>query len=118
MWKSGLKPTLIFGILHAIGVFLPVLAFAQTFEFPNPLKAQTFLDLVNAVARAVQEVALPFAVVAIIFVGFRFVSASAAGKPEAVAKARALFLWVLVGTAIIVGASILAQAVVNTVKTL
>lgn len=93
------------------------LAFAQTsYGFPNPIGSSTFADLVNNIAIAVRNIAIPFAVIAIIFVGFKFITASASGNQAELTSAKKLFVWVLIGTAIIVGASVLAQAVVNTIK--
>lgn len=109
LWKSRLYAGLLFGMLMNA-------ASAFAFKFPNPIAVDSFLGLVKAIANAVRDIAIPFAALAIIFVGFKFVAASAAGKPEQVAKARTLFLWVLIGTAIIVGASLLAEAVVNTIR--
>lgn len=112
LWKSRLCAGLIFGMLgNAASAFA-----TTTLKFPNPIAVDSFLGLVKAIANAVRDIAIPFAALAIIFVGFKFVAASAAGKPEQVAKARTLFLWVLIGTAIIVGASLLAEAVVNTIR--
>lgn len=111
-WKDALNKAIILAIL----ITAP-LASAQT-TIPNPIAAKSFLDLINAVAKAITQIGAVFAVVAIIIVGFRFVAASASGDTKSLAEVRKLFWWIFIGTAIIVGSSMLAQAVVNTIKTL
>lgn len=122
VWKNGLPALFFFAM---VAIVLPLVTNAacpgpvgNPNGFPNPICAQTFLELIQSVAKAVRLIAVPFAVIAIIIVGFRFVAAAAGGKVEEVAKARKLFLWVLIGSAIIVGATILVEAVINTIKTL
>lgn len=119
--KNGLYAVFFWAILASV---LPLVALAECppsdnpNAYPNPICANTFLELIQSVAEAARTIAVPFAVIAIIIVGFRFVAAAAGGKTEEVAKARKLFLWVLVGSAIIVGSTILVEAVINTIKTL
>lgn len=86
------------------------------FEFKNPIDVASVLDLIEVIASAIRLIATPLAVLAIIITGFRFVSAAASGKPDALAKTKSAFLWVIVGTAAIVGATFLAEMAVNTVK--
>lgn len=112
VWKDVLNKAVIFAMLM---VAFPALA--QT-TIPNPIGAKSFLDLINAVAKAITQIGAVFAVVAIIIVGFRFVAASASGDTKSLAEVRKLFWGIFIGTAIIVGSSMLAQAVVNTIKTL
>ncbi len=102
-----------------LGAITPFIAAAECppdCEFKNPVDENTFLDLLKRFAEDVRTVAVPFAVVAIIFVGFKFVTASASGNPAETAKARKLLKWVVVGSAIIVGATVLVDAVINTMK--
>lgn len=91
-------------------------ALAQT--IPNPIGAQSFLDLINALAKAITQIGGLFAVVAIVIVGFKFLAASVSGDTKSLGEARKMLWWVLIGTAIVVGSSVLAQVVVNTIKTL
>lgn len=108
--KSLLYVWVIFAMLI---VASPALALIE-----NPIGAKSFLDLINAVAKAITQIGAVFAVVAIIIVGFRFVAASASGDTKSLAEVRKLFWWIFIGTAIIVGSSMLAEVVVNTIKTL
>ncbi|QQG45615.1 MAG: TrbC/VirB2 family protein [Candidatus Sungiibacteriota bacterium] len=89
--------------------------FAQT-EIPNPIKSQDFGELVKTIARGIQTIALPLAVVAIVFAGFQMIISS--GNEAKLKEAKKTLTWVLVGTAIVVGATVLAEVMVNFAKTL
>ena len=84
----------------------------------NPIKAKSFPQLIDNIALAVQKIAFPLAIVAIIFVGFKFVISSAKGDEKGLGEAKKMFFWVVIGTAVIVGASALAEAIVEFAKTL
>lgn len=93
-------------------------AFAASFKIDNPLKAQDFPTLVEHLSTAVMKIGVPFAVAALIFGGFRFISATAAGNETKLKEARTLIIWTIVGTAVIVGGAALVYAAVNFAKTL
>ena len=84
----------------------------------NPIAAKSFPQLIQQIAKAVRLIALPLATVAIIFVGFKFVISSARGDEKGLGEAKKMFFWVIIGTAIIVGASALAEWIVKFAKTL
>lgn len=113
LWKSGLRQTLFSAIL---GLKAPW-ALAQT-AIENPIDADDFGTLVVSIAETVRDIALPLAFAALVFVGFRFVTATAAGDKEGLTAAKKMLLWVVVGTAILVGATVLAEAIVETAKKL
>lgn len=110
MWKRPLQKALILGML-AVAWFSQ----AAT-EIKNPIESNSFMALIDGLAVAVRTVAEPLAILAIVFAGFRFVSASASGNQKGVTEARNMLVWILVGTAIIVGGSYLATAVSNTIQ--
>jgi len=110
--KSRLLSAAIFVIL-GVALFVPeVLAVTII----NPVTADDFGTMIKNIAAGIRMVAVPFAVVAIIFVGFKLVASSAAGKKEEVVKAKKIIWWVVIGTAIIVGGSYMVQAVIDSVK--
>ncbi len=111
MGKSFLYSALVLAIL-----LLAAPALAVTID--NPIKANNFPDLIKQIANAVLLIAVPLAIVAIIFVGFKFVIASAKGDEKGLGDAKKMFFWVVIGTALIVGASALARWVVDFAKTL
>ena len=97
-------------------IFFAIIALAYSagaIEIQNPIQAKSFTELIKQIAKAVRTIAVPLAVVAIIFVGFKFVVSSAGGNAKGLEEARKMFIWVMVGTAIIVGASALAEAIVD-----
>ena len=63
-------------------------------------------------------IAIPFAVLAIIIAGFRFIVGGMKGNAGEIQKAKTLFFWTIIGTAIVVGAYVIAQVAVNFAKTL
>ena len=91
-------------------IFLPFLASAET--FPNPLgSTSSFAQVVQKFADLVTKIGLPIATVFLIYAGLLFVTAR--GNDEQLKKAKETFKWTIVGTAILVGASALATAVID-----
>lgn len=82
----------------------------------NPLKSCTFADLIVNVAKIVAEIGLPIAAIAIIYAGFLFVTAG--GSEEKLKKAKTTFLWSVIGTALILGAWAIAEAIKSFINTL
>lgn len=98
-------------LFYAIILALPFIAEAQ---FPNnPLRSTNFQALVRNAASIIRVVTVPFAAVAIIVVGFRFVTAVASGNAEEITKTKKILLWVIVGSAIIVGSTYISDVIVN-----
>jgi hypothetical protein len=92
---------------------LPFVVSAQI-KIENPLRRSgTFEQLITNVASIIRVVTVPLAAVAISVVGFRFVIAIASGKAEEIAKTKKILLWVVVGSAIIVGSRYIADVIVN-----
>lgn len=80
----------------------------------NPLKAETLIDLIKNVVDIIMQIGLVVAVVAIIWAGFLYVTAQ--GSEEKVKKAHSIFLWTIVGVAIILGAKVIVEVVKNFFK--
>ncbi len=84
----------------------------------NPISAAG--DLTEFVSIVLDKIVLPVgAVVAVIFIiytGFLFVIAQ--GKPEALDKAKKAFLWTSIGTAVLLGSWVIAQAINSTVASI
>lgn len=96
--------------------FFAPYAYAQ--EYDNPLKVKSIPTLVDQIAGYVLALALPIAVMVIIIVGFKFITASASGDTKGVGDAKKIFVWVLIGIAVVVGAKALSTAVVEFLKAL
>jgi hypothetical protein len=86
-------------------------------KLPNPLGGAGIADInggIQKVMNLVLMVAIPFIVIMIMYSGFLFVAAY--GEPSKITKARQTLLWTLVGTALVLGATTIGSAIVNTVK--
>lgn len=111
MWKKPLLTGLNFAILG-----LARTSVALTIE--NPIKANSFPELLQNLTRALLPLAVAFGGVALIFGGFRFITAAVSGDAKKLSEAKTMFWWILIGTAIAVGALALADAAVNFARTL
>lgn len=75
----------------------------------NPLNADSIIGLIEAIVDTVVVLGTIAAAIAIIWAGFLFVTAQ--GSEEKVSKARRIFIWTVIGVAIIVGAKIIVEVV-------
>lgn len=124
LWETSLLyATLVFGMLPSS--ILTIRAeepapTAQNIKIENPLGEQT--TTIQALLQSIISQLLPtillIAVVAIIVVGFKFVVAAVQGDSGGLQQARKNLLWVLIGTAIVVGAWTIATAAITFFKTL
>ena len=80
----------------------------------NPLRFTSIQAFINAILNIVITIGIPISVFFIVYAGFLFVTA--AGNEEKVKKARSTFLWTVVGVAILLGASLLASILKNTIN--
>lgn len=85
-------------------------------ELTNPLNSQTFAELIANIAKIVAEVGLPVAAIAIIYAGFLF--ATARGNEEQIKTAKKAFFWAIIGTALLLGAWAIAEAIKEFLGTL
>lgn len=83
---------------------------------PNPINANTFAQLVESITQIILTVGLPLAAIMIIYSGFLFVTAG--GSEEKLNKAKQSFYWAIIGAAVIIGARVIAGAVVNFAQSL
>lgn len=111
MWKNKLCLSSLFAIF--ISVNAPS---ALALMIDNPVSAEDLPTLIGNISTEIITVVLPLAVIGIVYAGFRFITASASGNPGEIEKAKKMLLWIIVGAAIVVGASVLAKAVVNFAK--
>jgi hypothetical protein len=85
---------------HAI--ISTVLAAAQAptgFNIENPVGATDLMDVIEKVTTAIRDLAIPVAVVMILWAGFNFLTA--AGNPAKITKGKQILLWTVVGLAIV-----------------
>lgn len=69
------------------------------FEIPNPITANSFIELVKGIYSFIFQISIPIAVVLIIWVGIMFLTSQ--GNEAKVKQAKQALLWIIVGLAII-----------------
>lgn len=88
-------------------------AFAVEATFSNPIKADSIAGLLADVLKFFVRVATVVCVIGIVWSGFLFVKAQ--GNDEQLAKAKRAFFFSLVGTLLMLGAEVIAQAIRKTI---
>lgn len=68
-------------------------------EFPNPIQSQKFEEILQGIADITTNVAIPFLIVAFVWVGFLF--AAARGNEEKLTKAKSALMYTVVGGAVV-----------------
>lgn len=99
-------------IIMGVSVF-PVISNAASGTLDNPLKAKSFVELINALLSIVVMIGTPIAALFFVYAGFMFVTAQ--GEPKKLETAKSMFWWTVIGTAIIVGAEIILVVLTSTV---
>ena len=97
-------------------IFISTTSVVYAENIPNPLGVSSFAELVANLANAVTKIAIPFVVVFLIYAGMLFVTAR--GDVKQLETAKKTFYWTIVGAAVVVGASALANAAVSFVQSL
>jgi hypothetical protein len=84
--------------------------------FQNPLNAKNICDALKLFLEALLTLAIPVAVLFLVYPGFLFVWAR--GKPAGLVHARRNLFYTILGIAILMGAWLLGQLVANTFNAL
>lgn len=84
------------------------------FKIKNPINVETIPQFIEIVLNAVLVMGIPIVALAIIYCGFLFVKAR--GNGEEIKKAKAAFMYTIVGAFLLLGAWVLAKAIGSTVK--
>jgi len=89
-----------------------------TFTLQNPLRSE-----INSVGALVENfveifsyIVILLAVVALIFVGFKYILYSAQGKSADIAKLHGWLFWIVIGVAVVIGARVIVKVVINTIS--
>jgi hypothetical protein len=82
----------------------------------NPLKAQSFEDLIGDMMNVVIQLGIPIIAILIMFSGFKFIEAQ--GKPTKLEEAKKSLWYVLIGTAVVLGAGTILTIIRSTVDVL
>lgn len=94
-------------------LFMPLFVLAK---LESPLKSKTFGELINKIADVIVAIGIPVAAVFIVYAGFLFVSAR--GSEEQITKAKTMLYWTIIGTMLVIGAKVIAEALQSTVLSL
>ncbi len=78
----------------------------------NPIKVDSIEAVILLAVDIAIYIGVAFAILAIIFVGFKFVYAR--GKPEEISKAREWLMWIIIGLAVLISARVMVEIVKNT----
>ncbi|HET9641661.1 MAG TPA: hypothetical protein VFP46_02335 [Candidatus Paceibacterota bacterium] len=82
----------------------------------NPLKANSFNDLLSGIEDVIINVGTVVVVLMVIYVGFMFVTAR--GEPAKISAAKQALLWTLIGALILLGAKAIQLGITKTVEAL
>ena len=85
---------------------------AQTLD--NPLEVDSIQELLLKIVEIIIEIGWYVVVIAIIYSGFLFVTAG--GKEDQIKKAKIGFFWVIIGSAILLGGTVLVELIENTIS--
>jgi len=121
--KKILPPLLSLSILMVffLALALPHLSLAQTsgtsnlsVKLVNPINTSNFQDFLAKVLHIAFLIGVPVVALFIIYSGFLFVTA--AGSPDKLKAAKKTFIGTVIGAAILLGAEVLSNALVETVR--
>ena len=104
--KHKLVNFIVFSLLFSL--FLPLICQAIVIE--NPLKAESFIDLVDIITNFIFWVGIAIGPLMIIIGGFYFLTA--AGNEEKIRTAKNIILYTVIGLAII----LLAKGLISVIK--
>lgn len=97
-------------------VYTPPESYTITERVQNPIQSVTVIELISKLFTALIYIAIPLAILALVFTGFQFVAAQ--GKEEVLTKAKKNALYVVVGLAIVLGARFIVSIIEATLSVL
>ena len=85
-------------------------------DFKNPIQAGSVCEVVKGIANFVTATGIPVLIEAIVINGFLFIAAQ--GNEQKLTNAKKMFYWIVIGTAIIMGAGVIAEIFFNFAQSL
>lgn len=82
----------------------------------NPINQKDIYGLINAIIDFIVKIGAVIVVFFIIYAGFLFVTAQ--GNEDKISKAKTTFLWTIIGSLVLLGASTLSGVICNTARDL
>ena len=89
---------------------------SQIFTLQNPLKVNSVGELIQVLIEIFSYVAILFAVLMFIYIGFQYVTNAAQGNASRIKELHNQLMWLIVGVAIVIGARVMIQIVINTLS--
>lgn len=91
---------------------------SNIFTLQNPLNKNinSVGDLIQAVIEVITYLFIIFAVLMFIYVGFQYVTNAAQGNAKKIEELHKQLLWLVVGVAVVIGARVIIQVVINTIS--
>ncbi len=110
----------ILAVVLSVFFIVPVMLFADPPGPPAPIRINNPLSeindiptLITTIVDAITTIGYYIVVIFIIYAGFKFVTAR--GNDKELGDAKNIFLWTVIGAAVLLGASILSTVIKNTV---
>lgn len=115
-----ISPTVLFAQTGSGGTGGPtgseVPSSGETIGIDNPIRFNSLDGFIFAIVEGIAQIGLYLVVIFIIYSGFLFVKAR--GNPEELKKAKAAFLYTVIGAAVLLGATLLANVIEGTITQL
>lgn len=112
--RNGLQKAAVFAIMIESAWIQAVFAATQqSSDIPNPIGTDSLTRVITNVSKAASTIALVLAPVFIVVAGIQFLLAGE--SEQKISQAKKTLWWTLIGTAIVVGADVLTNAVINTI---
>jgi len=89
---------------------------SQVFTIQNPLKVTSIGGLVQSLVEIFSYIVIIFAVLMFIYIGFQYVTNAAQGNASKIKELHSQLLWLVVGVAVVIGARVIIQIVINTLS--
>ena len=89
---------------------------SDVFTLKNPLKFNTVGEVINGFLEIATYVLIILAVLAFIWTGFLFVYNASTGNSSKLSELKTRLLYIILGVAIVIGARIIIQVVINTIS--
>ncbi|MFA5987252.1 MAG: TrbC/VirB2 family protein [Candidatus Paceibacterota bacterium] len=96
------------------GLLVGALPYITMAAITSPSKYTSIEELLKAIVDAVAQFGLPIAGLYIVWVGFKFVSAG--GNERALDEAKTGFLYAVGGATLILGAKVVVDTIIDTIK--
>jgi len=89
---------------------------SDIFTLQNPLKVNSIGELLQSFIQIFTYLVIIFAVLMFIWIGFQYVVNAAQGNAKKIEELHKQLMWLVVGVAIVIGARVIIEIVINTLS--